>query len=136
MPCLKKICISLADLFGCIGCYKCVDHTADIPVEKRIERIKRKTYPVVGDAILRIVVRAYFFAAVAAADLGAPRFRYPVVLLAQLHIVQLGAKQLQCLVLVFELGAFLLALNNDTCRLVRYSYRGFRFVDVLTAGTA
>ena len=76
-----------AQLFCRVSGNKSIHHTAYIAVEERIERIQRKTYAVIGHAVLRIVVGPYFFTAVAAADLSAPCFGYTVVAFAQFYII-------------------------------------------------
>ena len=90
----------------------------------------------VGHAGLREIVGAYPLGAVSGADLYAAFLGYGAVAGFQLRFVELAVQLLHRLFLVLELGTLLLALYNCPGRLVDYSYRGFRLVDMLTSRAA
>ncbi len=88
----------------------------------------------VGDAVLRVVVGADFFAAVAGADLAATQRRFGFLALATLVRGELGAQHVHGARAVLQLRAFLAARHDDAARLVRDADRRLGLVDVLAAG--
>ena len=56
-------------------------------------------------------------------------------LLFLLQLKELGPKHLQTLLAVLELGALILTLNHNSCRLMGHTNSGGSLIDVLTTGT-
>ena len=99
-------------LFGGVGGNKRVYHIAYIAVQKALKGVERKSYAVVADASLAVVVGAYALASVACSylifSIGCDLF----ILLGELYIVKLGFEHFQSFVTVFELTALLLTFDN------------------------
>ena len=89
----------------------------------------------VGPAILREVVGADLLAAVAGAHLPLTLGVDGVLLLLLLLRKQPAAQDLQCLILVLELTALVLALHHRTRRDMGHTDGAGGLVDVLTART-
>ena len=78
----------------------------------------------------------YFLGPFTGADLAAPFLRDGILLLAQLHLVQPGAKHLHGLLPVLDLRLLILLRNHHAGGQVRDAHRGVRGVDALAAGAA
>src|SRR5215472_244837 len=96
-----------------------VDDVIEIAVENGFEVAGRETDAVIGQAILREVVRADLLAAVSRADLRAALACRLFFLFAQLRLVEVRAQQLHGALAILELRAFLLACDDGAGRLVR-----------------
>ena len=128
--------ILTAQSFRGVGGDQSIDHLADIAVDVGVKAVERETDPVIGDAVLWVIVGSYLLASVAASYHRAACARDGVFLLGTLHIVKLCAEHSESLVLVLELRAFLLTFDNDACGLVSQTDCGFGLVDMLTARAA
>src|SRR5262249_32851187 len=98
------------------------------------QAIQRQVDAMVGDASLRIVVRADALAAIARADLQLARRRFGLLLPFALALEELGLQALQRLVAIRVLRALVLALDDDAGRQMRDADRRVGLVDVLSAG--
>src|SRR5436190_23142816 len=96
--------------------------------------MRGKVDPVVGQSILRKVVRADFLAAIAGPDLGsAGRFDL-LIPLRLLDVVEARAEHRHRLIPILELGTLVLAGDDHSGRDVGDPNRGAILLDVLTAG--
>ena len=89
-----------------------------------------------GDTALGVVVGADLFTAISRTYLGFAGGGSRLVLLGLLDVVELGPEHFQSLILILELRAFLLALDDDARGLMGQTDGGLGLVDVLTARTA
>src|SRR5579859_449421 len=111
-----------------------VDDRVEAAVEDTLEVAGREPDAMIGEAILREIVRADLLAPVARSDLRTPRARGLFLLLSQLRFIEVGAQQLHSAFAVLELRSLLLARDDRACRSVRYANGRLSLVDVLAAG--
>src|SRR5262245_40462535 len=83
----------------------------EVAGEDLVELVDRQFDAMVGDPVLREVVRADLLRALPGADLGAPRFRDLRLLALALDLVEPRPQDPHCLLLVLELR--LLVLHRD-----------------------
>src|SRR5580658_64760 len=88
---------------------------------------------VIGEAILREVVGANLFAAIAAADLRLALCRLRGMLLLHLHFVESRTQNTHRLLAVLDLRLLILATHDGVRRQMRDAYRGVGCVDALSA---
>ena len=89
----------------------------------------------VSEAVVAVIIGAYFFTAVARTNLVTARGGECLRLLAGFDVKQFGAQHLHRLIAVFKLTALLLTLHHNARGLVGEAYGGFGLIDVLTACT-
>ena len=103
--------------------------------QHNIQIVCRVTDAVIRQAILRIIVGAYFFLASAGSDESAALCGVISLSLLLFHFKESGAENAHARFLVFKLGAPILAAHHDTGRQVENLNGGFCSVNVLTTGT-
>src|ERR1043165_606742 len=112
-----------------------VDDYVEIPVHHLGEVVHRQADAVVRHAVLREVVRADLFRAVAAADHTFARRRELGLALLALDVVEARLQHLQRLRAVLDLRLLVLAGDDDAGREVGHAHGGVGRVDRLAAGT-
>src|SRR6266436_7308526 len=96
--------------------------------------MKRLAYVVIGDAVLREIVSADFFGAVAGFDLTAALGGEGGLALLLFLLVQAGAKNAHGFGAILDLRFFVLLGNDQAAGNVRDAHGGIRGVDGLSAG--
>ena len=92
-------------------CDEPVDDVGDVAFHDSIELVQGETDAVIGEAILRKIVSADFFTAVASAYLGLAVLGNGIALLFECNVIKAGSKHAQGLGLVLDLR--LLGLARD-----------------------
>ena len=88
----------------------------------------------VADPALRIIVSPYPLGPVAGTNLRATFAGNLLGLLRLLHIIQTRTQNLEGLILILVLAAFILTFHNQAGRKVGYTDRRLGFVNMLPAG--
>ena len=96
----------------------------------------RQANAVIGQPVLREVVRANPLRTIAGTDLILARRRFRLGPLLLVQVIQLGAQLHHRLGFILVLAALVLALHNRPGRQMGDAHRRVRFVDVLTARAA
>src|SRR5437667_11738955 len=86
-----------------------VDNGIELAIHHLVELMQRQADAMVGDAVLREVVRPDLLAAVAGADHGTPLRPYLFLLLLELHLIEARAEHAQRLGAILNLRFFVLA---------------------------
>src|SRR5215472_3263177 len=94
----------------------------------------RQADAVIGEAVLREVVGANLFAAIAGADLRLALRSLCGVLLLHLNFVESRAQNAHCLLAILDLRLFVLATDDGVGGKMRDAHSGVRGVDALSAG--
>ena len=94
---------------------KRVDDRVELAFHHQIQLVQRQADAVIGQAVLREIVSADFFAAVAGADHAAPLRADRRLLLFQLHLIEPRAQHAHRLGAILDLRFFVLA-GDDQCR--------------------
>src|SRR5258708_259678 len=97
--------------------------------------MQREANAVIGHAILRVVVGADFFGAIAVLDLAAALGGDRRLLFFLLELVEAGAKNAHGLGAIFDLRFFILLRDDQAAGNVRDTHCGIGGVDGLAAGT-
>src|SRR5216684_680487 len=96
--------------------------------------MKRQADAVIGDAVLREIVSADFFGAVAGFDLTAALGGESGLALLLFMFIKARAKNAHCFRAILDLRFFVLLRDNEAARNVRDAHGGIRGVDGLAAG--
>src|SRR3989338_631907 len=96
----------------------------------------RMLYAVVGNAVLRVVIRAYFFRTVLCANLFPARLTRLAFSLFNFRLQQLCPQYLKCPLFICGLRSFFGHRNNNTRGLVNNTERRFYFVYILPPGAS
>src|SRR6202011_1753854 len=118
-----------------LGLLQLHDQLLHVAVEDHLDVLEVLVDAVVGDAVLRVVVRADLLAAVAGADLALAQRRFGFFALAALVGGELRAQHVHRARAVLQLRALLAARHHDAAGFVRDADRRLGLVDVLTART-
>src|SRR6266576_6226298 len=96
--------------------------------------MNRQADTVIGDAVLREIVGADFFAAIAGADHGFAFLGESFLLFLRLDFVEAGTQDAHAFFAVLDLGFLVLATDYRVRRNVRDADSGIRRVHRLTTG--
>ena len=105
-----------------------VHERAELAVHRFGELMQSEIDAMVGDAILREIVRADLFGAIARLDLAAAFGSEELVLLLLLHFVKPGAENAHGLGAILDLRFFVLLRYDKAARNVRDTHGGVRGV--------
>src|SRR5882724_2606715 len=111
-----------------------VDERAELAVHDFGQLVKRQADAVIGDAVLREIVGADFFGAVAGFDLAAALGGKSGLALLLLLLVQASAENAHGFGAILDLRFLVLLRNDEAAGNVRDAHGGIRRVDGLAAG--
>src|SRR5580704_5942393 len=130
---------SIAEFFvqplGFVMCYERVNDRCELAFHHLIELMKCQADAMIAHAILRKIVSADFFGAVASFNLPATLGGNQRVLLLLLLFVETRAENAHGLSAILDLRFFVLLRNDQARRDVRDAYRRIGSVHRLSAGT-
>src|SRR5579883_382261 len=114
---------------------KAVHERGELAFHDVIELVQGQADAVIGDAVLRKIVGANFFGAVAGFDLAAALGNDGGLLLLQFQFIESGAENTHGLGFIFDLRFLVLLGDDEAGRQVSNAYGGVGGVDGLTSGT-
>src|SRR5512140_1216376 len=126
-------CLSLIELLFLRRDGERVHELIEIAVERALELVRREPDAVIGDAILREVVRANLGRAVAGAHLRLAHARPRGLDLGQPRVENARPQHLHAFELVLQLGLLILLAHHDSRGDVRNAHGGIGGVDALPA---
>ena len=131
-----RLCLGqfLFEAFGFVVSHEAIDEGSELAIHDFGELVDGQADAVIGDAVLRIIVRANFLGAVTGFDLAAALGADGGLLLFEFHFVETRAQDAHGLGAIFDLRFFVLLRDDQAAGNVRDAHGGVGGVDGLAAG--